>query len=176
MNPRQKNYSRYLKQLCVFAMFGVIMFISKKIMEFLPNFHLLGMFIVSLTAVYKKKALIPIYVYVMLDGLFGGFSLWWYPYLYVWTVLWGMTMLVPKKVPQKILAFIYPVISALHGLFFGTLYAPFHAIVYGFGFDQMLEWILIGFTFDIMHFVGNLVVGIMIIPCINVLKKLEKTY
>ena len=29
-----------------------------------------------------------------------GFGVWWVPYLYVWTVLWGMTMLLPKKMPN----------------------------------------------------------------------------
>ena len=176
MSKNRKEYSRHLKQMCIFAMFGVIMLISKKIMEFLPNFHLLGMMIVSLTVVYRKKALIPIYVYVMLDGLFYGFNLSWYPYLYIWTVLWLFAMLLPKKMPPKIAPYIYMLTAAFHGIIFGTLYAPYQALVYNFGFDKMIEWIIIGLPFDIMHCVGNFIVGILIYPCIKLLQRLERIY
>lgn len=176
MSKKHIDYSRKLKQLCVFAMFGVIMFISKKIMEFLPNFHLVGMLVITLTAVYRVKALIPIYIYVMLDGLFGGFNLWWYPYLYLWAVLWGMTMIVPKRIPRKFSLIVYPSLCAFHGLIFGSLYAPFQALVYDFTFKQTIEWILLGFTFDVVHMIGNLCVGILIVPCIEIIRRLEKTY
>lgn len=173
---RRKANERKIKQMCVFAMFGGLMFVSKMIMEFLPNFHLLGMFIVSLTVVYRKKALIPIYVYVMLDGLFHGFNLWWYPYLYVWTVLWGLTMLLPKKIPPKVAPFVYSLTAAFHGIIFGSLYAPFQALVYGFGFDKLVEWIMLGITFDVIHAIGNFIVGILIYPSIKLFLKLEKMY
>jgi len=152
------------------------MYVSKQLMEFLPNFHLLGMFIVALTVVYRKKALIPIYVYVVLDGLFHGFNLWWYPYLYIWTVLWFFTMILPKKMPDKIAAFVYPMVAALHGILFGALYAPVQAIMYDFTFEQTIRWIIVGLGFDIMHAVGNMFVGLLILPCIKILQRLEKTY
>ena len=85
-----------LGELTVFAMLGVIMYISKIFMELLPNIHFLGMLTMVYTVVYRKKALIPIYVYVFLNGMFCGFALWWIPYLYIWAVLWGVTMLLPK--------------------------------------------------------------------------------
>ena len=176
MKNKRQDYSRHLQQLCIFSMFGVIMYVSKQLMEFLPNFHLLGMFIVALTVVYRKKALIPIYVYVMLDGLFHGFNLWWYPYLYIWTVLWLFTMILPKKMPDKIAAFVYPMVAALHGILFGALYAPVQAIMYDFTFEQTIQWIIVGLGFDIMHAVGNMFVGLLILPCIKILQRLEKTY
>ena len=72
-------------------MLGTIMFVSKIVMEALPNIHLLGTLTMTYTVVYRKKALIPLYVYVFLNGLYAGFSLWWVPYLYIWTILWGIT-------------------------------------------------------------------------------------
>ena len=85
----------------LFAALGTLMFVSKLIMEVLPNIHLLGMFTMAYTVVFRKKALIPIYVNVMLTGIYLGFSPWWVPYLYVWTVLWGITMLIPKSISPK---------------------------------------------------------------------------
>ena len=77
-------------------MLGALMYCSKIIMDALPNIHLLGMFTMTYTLVFRKKALIPIYIFVMITGLFGGFAAWWLPYLYIWAVLWGVTMLLPK--------------------------------------------------------------------------------
>lgn len=90
-----------VKELCTFSMLGALMYASKLIMELVPNVHLLGVFTIAFTVVYRKKALYPIYVYVLLNGIFCGFATWWIPYLYLWTVLWGVTMLLPKKMPKK---------------------------------------------------------------------------
>ena len=61
-------------------MLGAVMLVSKVIMELLPNVHLLGTLTVAYTVAFRKKALIPIYVYVMLNGLIAGFSMWWMPW------------------------------------------------------------------------------------------------
>ena len=119
-NLSPRGVGNFIFEIALFAMFGALMFASKKIMEVIPNVHLLGMFIMVLTVVFRVKALIPIYLYIMLDGLFGGFGMWWIPYLYIWAVLWGITMLLPKNIPPKIAAVVYPLICALHGLAFGT--------------------------------------------------------
>ena len=149
------------------------MFISKLVMEFLPNIHLLGMLTMVYTLAFRKRALIPIYVYVLLNGLYAGFNLWWVPYLYIWTILWGVTMLLPKRMPHKVGAVVYPVVCALHGLAFGTLYAPAQAILFRLNFQQMLAWIASGFYWDVVHAVGNLAVGLLIVPLTILLKKLN---
>lgn len=150
------------------------MYCSKVIMEWAPNIHLLGMFTMTYTLAYRVKGLIPIYVYVFLNGLFAGFALWWIPYLYIWTVLWGVTMLLPKNMPTKVAMFVYPVVCALHGLAFGTLYAPAQALLFGLNFQQMLAWIAAGFTFDVIHAVGNLCAGCLILPLVKLIRKLDK--
>ena len=162
-----------VKEMCVFALLGTMMFCSKLLMEFLPNIHLLGMFTVVCAVVYRWKGLIPIYIYVFMNGIFSGFATWWIPYLYVWTVLWGMAMLIPQKIPDKIAMVVYPLICAFHGIIFGTLYAPFNAILMGFNFEQMMTWIVTGFTFDIIHCVGDFIAGLLILPVSKLLKKLS---
>ena len=155
-------------------MLGTLMFCSDIAMEALPNIHLVGMLTVAYTVVFRFKALIPIYLYVMLNGLFAGFSAWWVPYLYIWTVLWGITMLLPKKMPRWLKLIVYPTVCALHGLFFGTLYAPVQALMFGFDLEQTLAWIAAGLTFDIIHFFGNLFAGLLILPTVMLLEKLTK--
>ena len=168
----KKNLS--IQEICLFAILGALMFISKIVMEALPNIHLLGMLTVTYTIVFRKKALIPIYAYVLLNGLYAGFNSWWVPYLYIWTILWGITMLLPKNMPKMVALVVYPIICALHGLFFGALYAPVQALMFGFTFEQTLTWIAAGLTFDIIHMVGNFAVGLLIYPVSQVLKRLVR--
>ena len=102
----KRNEKLKAKEIAVFAMLGTLMYVSKMLMQWLPNIHLLGVFIVASTVVYRAKALYPLYVYVFLDGLFSGFSVWWIPYLYVWTVLWAFAMILPKNMNKKITLYI----------------------------------------------------------------------
>ena len=162
--------------MVVFAMLGTLMFCSKIIMEVLPNIHLLGMFTMVFTIAFRKKALIPIYIYVLINGLYAGFTIWWIPYLYVWTILWGVTMLLPKKMPKKFACVVYPLVCALHGIAFGALYAPAQALLFGLDFNQMVAWILAGLPWDTLHGVGNFFVGILIIPLSDLLIKLNNQY
>lgn len=150
------------------------MFCSKLLLEALPNIHMLGMFTMLLTLVYRRRALIPIYIYVFLNGLYAGFNLWWIPYLYIWALLWGVTMLLPRRMPQGVAIVVYPLVCALHGLAFGTLYVPAQAIMYGLDFRGMLAWVASGFPFDIIHAQGNFAFGLLILPLSKLLMRLER--
>lgn len=160
--------------MVVFAMLGTIMFVSKIIMELLPNVHLLGMLTMTYTVVFRKKALIPIYIYVMLNGVYAGFSMWWIPYLYIWTVLWGLTMLLPNKMPKKLKCVIYPAVCCIHGLAFGTLYAPAQALMFGLNFKAMLAWIAAGLPWDLIHGISNLFTAMLVVPLSELLTRLMK--
>lgn len=163
-------------EMTLFSMFGAMMFISKIIMEFLPNVHLLAMFTVLLTVVYRKKALIPIYIYVLLNGVYAGFAMWWIPYLYIWTLLWGAVMLLPRNMSKKAQMIVYPVVCCAHGALFGVLYAPAQALMYSLSFDAMIAWILAGLPYDAMHAVGDLVSGMLIYPLARVLITLNTKF
>ena len=153
-----------VREIAIFALLGVFLFLSKLLMEGLPNIHLMGTLTVAYTLTYRKKALIPIYVSVVLTGLYAGFNLWWVPYLYIWTILWGMTMLVPRRLPERVLTFLLPLLCGLHGLAYGTLYAPAQALLFGLDFKGMLAWIAAGIPFDLIHALGNLLLGFLILP------------
>lgn len=159
-----------IREMTLFGMLGAVMYCSKIFMEVLPNVHLLGVFTIAFTIVYRKKALYPIYVYVMLNGLFAGFNMWWIPYLYLWTVLWGIVMLLPKKTPKVIYIFL----CSAHGFLYGVLYAPAQALMFGLDFRGMIAWIIAGFPFDCIHGVSNLFTGLLIAPMVALLRRLDK--
>ncbi len=164
------------REIATFAMLASVMYLSKILMEWIPNVHLLGMLIMSYTLVYRVKALIPIYVYVLLNGVFAGFAMWWIPYLYIWTVLWGATMLLPHNMEKKLKIIVYMIVCGLHGLLFGILYAPMQALMFGLSFEGMIAWIVAGLPFDVIHGIGNFVAGILIVPMVTLLRRLEAMY
>lgn len=158
--------------MALFSMFGALMFGTRVAMAVLPNIHLLGMFIMIFTIVFRSKALIPIYVYVFIEGVFAGFDIWWMPYLYIWTILWGITMLLPARMPKKVGCIVYPIVCATHGLLFGLFYAPAYALFYGLTFEKTLIWIAGGTVFDILHCVGDFCAGFLVVPMVDLLRKL----
>lgn len=155
-------------------MLGTLMFCSRVIMAALPNIHLIGVLTIAYTVVYRARALFPLYIYIMMEGVYAGFAAWWWPYLYVWTVLWGIAMLLPRHMPKRAACVVYPAICMLHGALFGVLYAPGQALLYGLSFQEMLAWIAAGLTFDLLHIGGNLVVGLLIYPLVRLLFDLSR--
>lgn len=149
------------------------MYASKMIMEIAPNVHLLGTFVIAFTIVYRKKALYPIYVFVLLTGIYAGFATWWVPYLYLWTILWGVAMLLPRNMPQKIKPLVYMLVCAAHGFLYGTLYAPAQAFFFGLNLEGTIAWIIAGLPWDFVHGVSNFFCGILIIPIVRALRIAE---
>lgn len=163
-----------LRELVAFGMLGGVMFISKLVMDALPNIHLLAMLTISFTLVFRQKALYPILVFVSLLGVTSGFAPWWVPHLYLWFILWGAAMLIPKGMNKTAKAILCVVLCAAHGFLYGVMYAPAQALMYGMNFKAMVAWIVAGIPFDITHGLGNLVVGFLILPmerALNIAKK-----
>ena len=175
-----------LRHVILFAMLGTIMLAGKLAFEGIRNVHLVGMLIVTYTLVYRRYALFPIYVFVLLAGLYYGFAQWWLSYLYIWAVLWGMTMLLPQHTPRPLRGRLSPgtvrtlqtgmycAVCGLHGLLYGTLYAPLWAWIGHLSFKGTLAWIAAGIPSDLIHCVSNLIVGTLIYPLARLLGKLER--
>lgn len=162
-----------VRETAVFGMLGAVMYASKLLMEILPNIHLLGVFTVAFTVVYRKKALYPIYTYVILSGVFYGFATWWIPHLYLWTVLWGAVMVLPGKMSGKVRPLVYMAVCSAHGFLYGTLYAPAQALIFGLDFKGMMAWIVAGLPMDCLHGVSNFFCGMLIMPVVMALRLAE---
>ena len=173
MNSKRKSKGGIsVFEMCLYAMLAALMLVSKLTMEALPNVHMIGALTMIYTVVLRGRALIPLYLYVFLNGLIAGFNLWWIPYLYVWTILFGATMLLPRTMSRRTAAVVYPVVCAVHGLLYGVLYAPAQALMFGLDFQGMLAWIAAGAPFDLVHAAGNFVMGMLVLPLSDVLGRL----
>ena len=71
---------------------------------------------------------------------------------------------------------VYAAVCALHGLAYGTLYAPWQALAFGLSWEGMLTWIAAGLPFDALHAAGNLAAGLLILPLSRLLKRLEAKF
>jgi energy-coupling factor transport system substrate-specific component len=150
------------------------MFASRIALQAIPGVQFLGLFIASITVAYRKRALIPLYVYVLLEFMFAGFATWLIPYTYIWLPLWAMFMLAGgKALPKKVKVPLYMVLCGLFGLAFGTLYAPVQAVLFGMNFRATVAWIIAGLPVDAVHAANNFVMGSLILPLSEMLKRLD---
>jgi len=138
-------------------------------MSFLPNIEPVSLLIMLYAVVFGRKALYPIYLYVLLEILFYGIQLWNINYLYVWLVLAiGAWMLRRSEQPLA-----WALLSGVFGLLFGALCAPVYLFSGGLGFA--VSWWISGIPFDLMHCAGNFVMALLLfVPLRRLLEKLYK--
>ena len=86
-----------IHDLVLMGLFSAILFGVQLAFAFLPNVELVSLLIILYTRHLKYRALPVIYVFVVLEGLVFGFGIWWFIYLYIWAVLFAMTMMMQKK-------------------------------------------------------------------------------
>lgn len=110
-------------------------------------------------AAVNKESIPDNLAFVILEGCIYGFGLWWFGYLYVWSVLAIVTLLMRAGQTSVLVSCI--VLGA-----FGSLFSiPY--FVAG-GWSAGFSYIISGIPYDLMHFAGNVVVGLVLyrpLPC-----------
>lgn len=141
---------------------SAILFIVQVVFAFLPNIELVSLFIIIFTIHLRWKTLYSIYIFAIVEGVLYGFSIWFISYLYVWTILFFIVLLLSKKTDNL---FIFSIISSIFGLAFGTL----TSIPYFFigGLSAVIAYIVSGIPFDLIHCVSNFLIGIMLFKPLN---------
>lgn len=134
------------------AFLTVLLYVGQVGMSFLPNIEIVSFLVILYTRFYKKKVFFIIYAFALLEGLTYGFGVWWFGYLYVWSILAILVLILGN---QESLAG-WCVLSGGFGLAYGFLFAIPYFIVGGpaAGFAY---WIA-GIPFDLLHGFGNVVV------------------
>ena len=153
------------------ALLAAILIAAKETFAAMPG-EPVTLLLMAYTAVYRFRALVPLYVFVAVQAILYPSVESTLMYLYVWLVLWGIVMLLPKK---PLPAPVYMVIGGLYGLAFGTLCAPAHAFYFGLSLKGMVAWIVAGFlSFDVTHGIANFFICVLTPILIRLLMKLEK--
>ena len=147
-----------VKEMAVFGMLAGLMFAPSRLWRCCPTSTCWGVHHCHHPGL-PAEGLYPIYGFVLIQGLFSGFALWWIPYLYLWTVLWGAAMLLLPRDLGRVKPLQVMLLCAAHGYLYGTLYAPAQALLFGLDWKGMVTWILAGLPWDFVHGTSNFFCG-----------------
>lgn len=153
--------------MVLFGVLGALTFAAKYVMSFLPNIEPVSLCVMLFAVVFGKKWVYPVYLYVAMEILFYGISLWNINYLYIWAVLAVAAYLLRQmRHPLG-----WALVSGTFGLLFGALCGIVDVFIGGFGY-AVTKWVS-GIPFDILHCAGNFVIALMLfVPLRNLLEKL----
>lgn len=152
-------------------MLGALTFGAKFVMMGLPNIEPVSLMVMLFAVTFGKKAVYPIYVYVLLEILLYGINLWNINYLYIWLIL----ALCAWRLRDMTSPLAWALLSGGFGLLFGALCAPVYVFTGGVSFA--VSWWLSGIPYDVLHAVGNFVIALVLfVPLRKLLQKLWMGY
>ena len=157
-----------VREVVLFGVLGALTFGAKYVMSFLPNIEPVSLMVMLVAVVFGTKWVYPVYLYVAMEILFYGISLWNINYLYIWAVL-ALAAYCFRKMEHPIG---WAVLSGGFGLLFGALCAIVDVFIGGFGY-AVTKWIS-GIPFDIAHCVGNFIIALILFAPLR--RLLEKLY
>ena len=159
----------HTRELVLFGILGSMTFGAKVAMMGLPNIEPVSLMIMLFAVSFGKKAVYPIYTYVLLEFVLYGINIWSVNYLYIWLILAGAAWsLRDIRSPLG-----WAVLSGAFGLLFGALCAPVYLFSGGALFA--LNWWLSGIPFDLLHCAGNFALALVLfVPLLKLLERLQK--
>lgn len=147
--PNRANEPLSVIDLVLFGLLTAVLVAVQVGLAFLPNIELVTPLLILYTLFLGKKVFIPLYAFVLLEGIIWGFGMWWISYLYVWAVLVIIVLLL-KKLDSALL---FAVAAAIFGLLFGTMTSLPYLFIGGW--PMFLSTVTAGLTFDFIHCAGN---------------------
>ncbi len=151
-NTHQLN----LKQLLTLIILGVLIFVTKWIMDPLPNIELVSFLIIITARQFGIKSLISVYTFVLSQFILYPMGDWLVGYLYIWAIF-AIIVWVIRKIDS---VWIYALVSGIFGLSFDILMLPVYFVEGGFAFS--VAKIVSGAGFSLIHGVGNFVLCLIL--------------
>ena len=135
---------------------GALIFATKAALASIPNVNLNAVLIILTVVFFGWKAMYTVGVYVMLEGLVFGISVWWFSYLYAWPTVTAFLILFRKNRSPLIWA----TLAGLYGLLFGPLMYILYFMVNGWHLVFSM-WVA-GIPYDLVHCVSNFVLTLVL--------------
>ena len=157
-----------LAELALFGVLGALTFGAKVVMSYLPNIEPVSLMVMLFAVTFGRRALYPIYIYVLLEFLLYGLNFWSINYLYIWAVLAAAAWLLRSM--EHPLA--WALLSGGFGLLFGALCAPVDVFIGGFGY-AVGRWVS-GIPYDLLHGAGNFVIALVLFAPMR--RRMERLY
>ncbi len=131
------------------GMMTAVVQVGKQGLSWLPNIEVVSLLFIIYTMTLGWKVLFVVYAFVLLQGALYGPGVWFIMYLYVWTILVIVTMLLRHW--DNVIVF--TLVSGIYGLIFGALCTiPYFFIG---GVSMAFTWWVAGIPYDIIHAIGN---------------------
>ena len=165
---RRSDARLTVRELVLFGILGAMTFAAKYAMSLLPNIEPVSLMVMLFAVVFGWKWVYPVYLYVVLEVLFYGISLWNINYLYIWAVL-AVAAYCLRKMEHPLG---WALLSGVFGLCFGLLCAPVDFLIGDIGF-VVSKWVS-GIPFDLAHCAGNFVIALLLFKPLR--KLTEKLY
>ncbi len=161
------NRKKPAREAALYGVLGALLIVVQVALAPLPNVELVSLLVMVYSVTIGYKALLPVYLFVLVEGLLYGFGLWFVNYCYVWAVL----VLVAYALRRHTGVIVWCLVSAFFGLGFGALCAlPYFFI--GGPASAFAYW-LSGIPFDVIHCLGNgLVAALLFRPLRRCMEKL----
>lgn len=86
----------HVHELLLMGILTALLFIGQVFLAFLPNIEIVSFLIILYTLVFGRKVFLMIYTFILLEGILYGFGLWWFQYLYLWSILAATVLLLRR--------------------------------------------------------------------------------
>lgn len=144
------------RSLAWMGVLTALLFTGQVVMSFLPNLEIVSLLIILYTIFFGKKVFWMIYGFVFLEGFLYGFGMWWFQYLYIWSILAMVVLLLRHNTS----AIFWSIISGFFGLSFGAL-CTLPYFITGGPAAAFSYWVS-GLGFDLTHCIGNMVLCLVL--------------
>ncbi len=156
MRNSPSNKSLTILEMVLFGMLAGLTFALQVVMGPLPNIEPVSLLVILFAVTFGWKCLYPIYIFVVMEVLYYGISLWNVYYLYIWAVL-AVAAILMRKTQNP---FAWAMLSAVFGLLFGALCAIVDVFIGGPAY-AVSKWAM-GIPFDVTHCIGNFVIALVL--------------
>ncbi len=154
MNAEKLKIS--VKDVALVGIMVAIIETAKVALGFIPNMEIVSLLFIIYTLCFKEKIGYILATFCLLEGVIHGFGIWWFMYLYVWTILVVVVYIFRKN--QAI--WFWSILSGAYGLLFGLFCCPVYFVTGGA--NIALSWWVAGLPFDIIHCISNFVLCLLL--------------
>lgn len=144
--------------------------IAKLALSSIAGVEVVTLLFIVYTLFFGMKMVYMLPAFLLIEGVLGGFGIWWFMYVYIWALLVVITYTFRKNKS----VWFWSMISGLFGLFFGLLCCPVYFITNGI--NTGFTWWLAGIPTDVLHGISNFVLCLILFKPLNdVLSYLKRT-
>lgn len=155
------------KDIALAGVMLAIVEVAKLALSFISGVEVVTLLFIFYTLSFGKKMCYVLPAFLIIEGIIGGFGIWWFMYVYIWAILVVITYLLKKHTS----IWLWCTVSGIFGLLFGTLCCPVYFIA--FGTKIAVSWWIAGIPTDIIHGVSNFIICMILF---KPLKRVEELY